>query len=210
MKDPLAFWRNKDKLPLSDAAALLCECEPGLTYDHRNSEERRERDRIKTARARLEKDIEDGTLKADTVYVERAAERGTNFVTREPTYSPAARWLDTKQTTIPRADLRAWCEANGLRPSILFSEPSAPAEAKPLTSVESDAQWVSRELALANRAAREFWSTAEPDTPSGHPTKSTVGAWLKEQDSSLAKEAIARITTLIRPNWAATGRRRGQ
>ncbi|EBA00266.1 hypothetical protein [Marinobacter sp. ELB17] len=76
----------------------------------------------------------------------------------------------------------------------------------PTTASPHDEDYISVALNGMNRAALEFWSTAEKDNSRGQEKNETVAKWLKENYSlsdSLAKSAAS----LIRPSWASTGRK---
>ena len=63
---------------------------------------------------------------------------------------------------------------------------------------------VSNSLAILNQAAARFWANADKDDRSTHPKKSDVVAWLIEHGfSQITAESGA---TIIRPEWAPTGR----
>lgn len=65
--------------------------------------------------------------------------------------------------------------------------------------------FVSEQLAILNRAAVEFWSTADPDDKTTHPKKNAVIDWLEKQDFS--KISAQQGAAIIRPKWGADGRR---
>lgn len=64
---------------------------------------------------------------------------------------------------------------------------------------------VSDKLAKLNQAAAKFWGNADRDDRGTHPDNATVAAWLVPQGFSptLADKAA----TIIRPEWAPTGRK---
>jgi hypothetical protein len=64
---------------------------------------------------------------------------------------------------------------------------------------------VSDKLARMNQASTKFWSNADRDDRGTHPDNAKVAAWLVEQgfSSTLADKAA----TIIRPEWAPTGRK---
>jgi len=64
---------------------------------------------------------------------------------------------------------------------------------------------ISKDLILLNRAAKEFWSTADPDDKATHPTNDEVTEWLKQQ--GMSQNSAEQGATIIRPEWAAKGRR---
>ena len=64
---------------------------------------------------------------------------------------------------------------------------------------------VSDKLVKMNQASMKFWSNADRDDRGTHPDNATVAAWLVQQgfSSTLADKAA----TIIRPEWAPTGRK---
>ncbi len=66
-------------------------------------------------------------------------------------------------------------------------------------------EYISDYLALLNKAAFEFWSSADPDEKTTHPTNEQVMSWLKKQGFSDINAKQGAV--IIRPEWAANGRR---
>jgi len=64
---------------------------------------------------------------------------------------------------------------------------------------------VSEKLAKMNQAATKFWSNADRADRGSHPGNALVSAWLVQQrfSQTLADKAA----TMIRPEWAPTGRK---
>lgn len=64
---------------------------------------------------------------------------------------------------------------------------------------------VSDKLARMNQAAAKFWANADRNDRGTHPDNATVAAWLVKQgfSATLAEKAA----TIIRPEWAPTGRK---
>lgn len=63
---------------------------------------------------------------------------------------------------------------------------------------------VSNSLSILNQAATKFWANADKNDRSTHPKKSDVVAWLVEHGfSQITAESGS---TIIRPEWAPTGR----
>jgi hypothetical protein len=64
---------------------------------------------------------------------------------------------------------------------------------------------VSDKLAKMNQAAQKFWSNADRDDRGTHPDNATVAKWFVEQgfSTTLADKAA----TIIRPEWAPSGRK---
>jgi hypothetical protein len=69
----------------------------------------------------------------------------------------------------------------------------------------TDRAHASNKLALLNKAATKFWANADRDERSTHTDNATIVAWLIERgySPSLAEKAA----TIIRPDWAPTGRK---
>ena len=66
--------------------------------------------------------------------------------------------------------------------------------------------YMSTDIKILIRAAREFWLTADPDDTSTHPINKDVSNWLKEKGfSDISAQQGA---TIIRPEWATKGRRK--
>jgi hypothetical protein len=64
---------------------------------------------------------------------------------------------------------------------------------------------VSNKLARLNQAAEKFWANADRDDRGTHPTNAEVIEWLTSVgiSPSLAEKGA----TIIRPEWAPTGRK---
>jgi hypothetical protein len=65
---------------------------------------------------------------------------------------------------------------------------------------------VSNQLAYVNQAAQKFWAYADRNDRTTHPPNEKIAAWLIQYgkfSSTLAKKAA----TIIRPDWAPTGRK---
>jgi hypothetical protein len=69
----------------------------------------------------------------------------------------------------------------------------------------TDGAHVSLKLASLKQAARKFWANADRDDRATHPSNATVVDWLVKRGytESLAEKAA----TIIRPEWAPTGRK---
>jgi hypothetical protein len=64
----------------------------------------------------------------------------------------------------------------------------------------------SEELNLLIQAADRFWKNADPKESDTHPTNKDVAEWLMEQGMVSNRAEIG--ATIIRPKWAAKGRRK--
>ena len=65
--------------------------------------------------------------------------------------------------------------------------------------------YISEDLALLNEAASTFWLNADPADRDTHPINEKVIEWLKSKGFSDA--SAKQGATIIRPKWAAKGRR---
>lgn len=68
----------------------------------------------------------------------------------------------------------------------------------------TDRAHVSEKLAFLNQAAERFWARADPEDRSTHTKNNDVVAWLLERGYS--KTLADKAATIIRPDWAPTGR----
>lgn len=59
-------------------------------------------------------------------------------------------------------------------------------------------------LALMNQAAAKFWRNARQDDRATHPSNASVESWL--MDRGFSESLARRAATIIRPDWAPTGR----
>ncbi|HRI90345.1 MAG TPA: hypothetical protein PLS93_01680 [Accumulibacter sp.] len=64
---------------------------------------------------------------------------------------------------------------------------------------------VSDKLAILSRAAATFWANVDRDDRSTHPKNASVAAWLMERGYS--KTLADQAASIIRPEWAPTGRK---
>jgi hypothetical protein len=106
-------------------------------------------------------------------------------------------WTVRGISVLPQADDPA-------RKAPASHKPSGTTEIDELTTVIGRAH-VSDKLAKMNQAAAKYWGNADRNDRGTHPTNTTVAAWLIQQGFSptLADKAA----TIIRPEWAPTGRK---
>ena len=69
----------------------------------------------------------------------------------------------------------------------------------------ADRYQLSANLVKVNQAAVKFWANADRDDKSTHPKNSAVIAWLVQQ--GLSQTLADKAATIIRPDWASTGRK---
>lgn len=104
-------------------------------------------------------------------------------------------------------DAIQWAKARGEPiPEFLNGVPQPkpepkPAE-KPLTTTEPH---VSPKLATLIQAARKFWSNASRDDRTTHPNNDEVAKWLV--DRGFSNGLAEKGATIIRPEWAGSGRK---
>jgi hypothetical protein len=175
VKDPLALWRTKDPLSLSEAGALVCDVPPSRTYPHKipefTAEMRAERDMVQATRVALRQDAEAGKLPAKLRWEQSGGERRDRFLVRRwgddrDAFEPVKRWIDLDGSTVTRADLEAWCSARGLRPAVLF--PDARKEPQQLASAD-DLPAKAQRTALAMIAALADLAELDIKAPHAEP-----------------------------------------
>ena len=85
-----------------------------------------------------------------------------------------------------------------------FSCSQAPTE-EPNNAVDGTADYISAKLAILNQASSRFWKNAAIDDRGTHPDNAMVTEWLKQKgfSATLADKAAS----IIRPEWAAVGRK---
>ena len=81
----------------------------------------------------------------------------------------------------------------------------APGTIKDVPPAQTDRSHVSDELVLLNQAARRWWANADRHDPATHPGNAAVAAWLIEK--GMTKSLAERAASIIRPEWAHTGRK---
>jgi len=105
----------------------------------------------------------------------------------------AIQWAKARGETIPEF-------LNGVpRPK---REPESKSAEKPLTTTEPH---VSKKLATLVQAARTKWANADRDDRTTHPTNDEVAKWL--EDRGFSRALAQKGATIIRPDWAGTGRK---
>lgn len=72
-------------------------------------------------------------------------------------------------------------------------------------SLDANRANVSDKLAKMNQAAAKFWGNADRSDRGTHPDNATVTAWLVKQGFS--QTLADKAATIIRPEWAPSGRR---
>ncbi|WP_321934419.1 hypothetical protein [Paraburkholderia sp. J8-2] len=68
-----------------------------------------------------------------------------------------------------------------------------------------DRGYISDELTALNLAAEKFWKNANPDDRGTHRSNREVERWLIEE-RGFSQSLAAKGATIIRPDWASTGR----
>ncbi|MDP3584476.1 MAG: hypothetical protein Q8R61_05075 [Thiobacillus sp.] len=105
-----------------------------------------------------------------------------------------------------RQSLGDWFNLKGFHPIYKFAQTSMEDGREEQSVIQSPSrEHVSDKLAKLNQAAAKFWANADRDDRGTHPDNAKVTAWLVDQGFSptLADKAA----TIIRPEWAPTGRK---
>ncbi len=86
-----------------------------------------------------------------------------------------------------------------------FNKPKQLQEVESMPLADIDRAHVSNNLAILNQAATRFWANADRKDNTTHPINSTVTTWLIQRgySATLADKGA----TIIRPEWATTGRK---
>ncbi|HZP87080.1 MAG TPA: hypothetical protein VFB54_09695 [Burkholderiales bacterium] len=131
-----------------------------------------------------------------------AAERGELTVIKpqlHPHGSNAGQ-INWAGCVVSRSQLREWAESKGLRPRFLFLEQGA------ADAIALDRSHRSDRLQYLIQAADKFWRGKSKENRAEHPDNEAVATWLINEGgySRALAEAAA---TIIRPGWAAIGRR---
>ena len=215
--DALRHWFNFDHLERDEGLALVVGVAPYLSC-------------IETLREYgVEKDIHDADSRAGIVTLEgvpiEVAPKGTSAIDNRE----RRRSIDHLNPFINKfLQLRAywdsgnhpdvtslsyfveWAESKGFSPD-WASTAEKMGLIPPLgqdhdeASSPPDRAHVSDKLAALNQAAFRFWAGKDRDAHASHPNNDEVAAWLKAKGFS---SALARSSaTIIRPSWAAKGRR---
>lgn len=74
------------------------------------------------------------------------------------------------------------------------------------TQTSADRNHVSDKLAKMNQAAHIFWAHAKRDDRGTQPKNAKVAAWLKK-NAGFSETLADKAATVIRPEWAFTGRK---
>ncbi|MBN8436956.1 MAG: hypothetical protein J0L95_02755 [Candidatus Accumulibacter sp.] len=102
----------------------------------------------------------------------------------------------------PREWIACYYNLPGAAP--LPYDDQAPAlPSKPAGTIER--AHISNKLAMLNQAAATFWANADREDRGTHPKNADVVAWLMEREYS--KSLADSAATIIRPDWAPSGRK---
>lgn len=103
-----------------------------------------------------------------------------------------------------RESLDTWFRSKGFDSVYSFAPRLKKRENQPETQIESR-KHMSDKLAKLNQASARFWALADRNDRGTHPDNASVVAWLIKQgfSTTLADKAA----TIIRPEWAPTGRK---
>jgi hypothetical protein len=176
-------WAAMDDCSLLDAALLTLNIEPSaLEAEFENSGEP-----VRTLPENIELRIEE--LRSSV----RAGKLKTNKLVENQHGQ-----IDENKTRIGIAEFKDWCDARGLKHNL----PNR-------TTSTTTSGYGSKKLQLMNQAAARFWgANVDKKDRTTHETNETVAAWLIRQGKSdFSKSAADNAASLIRPEWAPTGRK---
>lgn len=209
MKDPLALWRTKDPLSLSEAGALVCDVPPSRTYPHKlpefTAEMRAERDAVNAARVALKADAQAGKLPAVLKLKQSGGKRkdrsflGGYRYDPDDEFEPVDRWIDLGDSTVTRSDLEAWCIARGIHPAVFAPSPAETVQAEAETG--DLPEYVADKISALRFAWRKHWANAEPKDGATWPKQGAVEQTLKQRGIG-SDRICAAVATMIRPPWA--------
>ena len=123
-------------------------------------------------------------------------------------------WATQKRITIPWLK---WAKENGListAPAVSTKESNVnrhpeqtalPRSPVSSATTSTDRTHVSDKLAKLNQAADKFWKNASRSDPETQPKNSVVSEWLQNQ--GLSATLADKGSSIIRPEWATTGRK---
>ncbi|WP_092030631.1 hypothetical protein [Marinobacter sp. DSM 26671] len=111
------------------------------------------------------------------------------------------------EATVNRGDLAKFLKENEYAiPAGLVNELGLSGAATPI--MDPDSTYMSAGLRAVVQASVEFWKTADRDDSSTHPTSTEVVEYLTDNPvHNIPRSYAEKYATLIRPAWAAKGRR---
>lgn len=206
----LAAWRGRNPLTIRHAGSLIAGVDPNYQFplSSKMTDAERERFAVVTGwRERLWSAAQgqsEGPPLAATIINKVTEHKGSGQWMRE--YSEAKRpWTektpDPALSTVRVEDLCAWLESIGHRPAFFFpGEQGRALDGPAMRGHENESDL----LRVLIRASANFWKPADRQEKDTHPANKDVAKWLERNGftPSLAKHAAS----IIRPNWAATGR----
>lgn len=152
----------------------------------------------------LRGDIDSGKLKADVTQAQRVRQEriGMRRISINDTrdHRPIVEHPYTETIIrIARADLLAWCEARGIRPALLHSEPNV---AQPRVDTIDAGSHHTPALDALHAAIRKFWLNYDPARP---PKSPEIIDWLMNEHAGLSKTMAESIDRVIRPETYRKG-----
>ena len=216
----LSHWDLYEKFTLHQAACLAAGVDPGLV----------ELDAVQKAKVKAISDklkesykqavnwarLFDGGKEAiDTFF----SDKGDDIVSEEllralDFCTHSGKWFYPKddffdKTTFTRKELAKWISNKPFKSAYDFQgndfQAESASEKSAFSRASGDRSYSSDKLATLNQAAKRFWGNANRDERDTHPINSTVVAWLV--DRGYKKTLAEKGATIIRPDWAPTGRK---
>ena len=216
----LSHWDLYEKFTLYQAASLAAGVDPGLV----------ELDAVQKAKVKAISDkinesykravnwarqFDGGSDDIDTIL----SEMGDDIVSEEllraldfckhsrKEFYPKDDFFD--KTTFTRKELAKWFSNKPFKSAYDFqgndSQAESASEKSAFSPASGDRSYYSDQLATLIQAAKRFWGNANRDERDTHPKNSTVVAWLI--DHKFSKTLAEKGATIIRPDWAPTGRK---
>lgn len=204
MSKTLDDWRSNDSFTLAEAALLIIEQYPDDWADTAMLIKNPPRrflpiyKRLLTAASTIidERVVSDDF--PDQTYIQYELD------TDKPECSEKLSIHDGLSISVWQSGLRKWLTSKGLEAKIFDDDNLAEFEVSEEPTTKNHPN-VSVQLSLLNQASTKYWASADRNDRDTHPTNAVIAKWLIEREFS---ETLAnKAATIIRPEWAATGRK---
>jgi hypothetical protein len=192
--NPAILWKTANNLTVVQAALLMVNSDPSILQHCVFNPEVIKPDGFYTVLSILDRAIYGNEIDGvEIIY----------------SHAPYDNIMNSSLTTIHVPALKQWLLKHEINAPFFFSDtPKLDGTIKYIDEANGSSEqrnYISDDLRLLNRAAVEFWSTADPEDRNTHPKQAEVENWLKQQGLSFASAAQGAV--IIRPEWGALGRR---
>jgi|WetSurMetagenome_2_1015567.scaffolds.fasta_scaffold255849_1 hypothetical protein len=216
----LSHWDLNEKFTLHQAACLAAGVDPGLV----------ELDAVQKAKVKAISDkinesykravnwarlFDGGSDDIDTILSEMVDDIVSEELLRALDFCKHSRKVFYpkddffEKTTFTRIELAKWFSNKPFKSAYDFQgndfQAESAGEKSAFSRASGDRSYVSDKLATLKQAAYLFWGNANRDERDTHPKNSTVVAWLV--DHGFSQTLADKGATIIRPDWAPTGRK---